>query len=104
MKWENRTPSENVEVDCLGSRTKDLDAGLACQNEVKELRQHYANNPGDFDKVKRAFDLNTGSYGSDNQSFMGILPAVDIEPGDRLNQFQKALEDEIDNQPWYKFW
>lgn len=43
MKWENMPRSHNVEIDCLGKRTKlddgpEAQAALACQAALDELR------------------------------------------------------------------
>jgi len=48
MKWENRPRSQNVELDCLGKRTKfddspEAQAALACQAALDELQTDKVN-------------------------------------------------------------
>lgn len=48
MKWENRPRSQNVELDCLGKRTKfddspEAQAALACQAALDELQADKVN-------------------------------------------------------------
>lgn len=93
MQWEGRRQSNNVVVDCLGLRTRDLEAGIECHRALDRLRTEYSSYPAVFDTVRKRFDNQTTE-----SSMHGILPVLGLfgeTPQDRLEKFQKALNDEL---------